>query len=145
MFLLGYDLKPGWAEQHPEAWWKQVKSATAEIRSKAAGKIQDVKAVGISYQMHGLVLVDRNRKPLRPAIIWCDSRAVGIGEHAFSALTPRKCLRRLLNSPGNFTASKLKWVMTHEPEIFAQTHKFMRPGDYLAMRMTGEIRTTAPG
>ena len=137
--------KPGWAEQHPEAWWKQVKSATAEIRSKAAGKIQDVKAVGISYQMHGLVLVDRNRKPLRPAIIWCDSRAVGIGEHAFSALTPRKCLRRLLNSPGNFTASKLKWVMAQEPEVYDRVHKFMLPGDYLAMMMTGEIQTTVPG
>jgi xylulokinase len=137
--------KPGWAEQHPEAWWKHVKSATAEIRSKAAGKIREVKAVGISYQMHGLVLVDRNGKPLRPAIIWCDSRAVGIGDQAFSALTPGKCLRRLLNSPGNFTASKLKWVMAQEPEVYARIHKFMLPGDYLAMRMTGEIRTTAQG
>jgi xylulokinase len=136
---------PGWAEQHPEAWWKHVKSATAEIRKKARRKFGEVKAIGISYQMHGLVLVDRNRKPLRPAIIWCDSRAVGIGEQAFSALTPRKCLRRLLNSPGNFTASKLKWVMAHEPEVYARIHKFMLPGDYLAMRMTGEIQTTPSG
>jgi xylulokinase len=137
--------RPGWAEQQPEVWWKHVRSATANIRKKAGRRILDVEAIGISYQMHGLVIVDLNQKVLRPAIIWCDSRAVDIGEQALSALSPEKCLRRLLNSPGNFTASKLKWVMAHEPEVFAKVHKFMLPGDYIAMRMTGEIQTTASG
>ena len=98
--------RPGWAEQEPEVWWKHIRSATAEIREKAGRKIQDVGAIGISYQMHGLVLVDQKQKVLRPSIIWCDSRAVEIGEQAFSDLTPQKCFQRLLNSPGNFTASK---------------------------------------
>ena len=137
--------RPGWAEQQPEVWWKHVKSATAEIRKKAGRKLQDVGAIGISYQMHGLVIVDQKQKVLRPSIIWCDSRAVEIGEQAFSDLTPKKCLQQLLNSPGNFTASKLKWVMVNEPEIFARVHKFMLPGDYIAMKMTGEIQTTASG
>jgi xylulokinase len=137
--------RPGWAEQHPHVWWDQVKSATAEIKEKKGKVFPEVQAIGISYQMHGLVLVDRNQKVLRPSIIWCDSRAVGIGEQAFSILGPQKCLNRLLNSPGNFTASKLKWVMEHEPEIFAQAHKFILPGDYIAMKMTGEVQTTASG
>jgi xylulokinase len=137
--------RPGWAEQQPEDWWKHIRSATAEIREKSGRKIQDVKAIGISYQMHGLVIVDQKQKLLRPSIIWCDSRAVEIGEQAFSKLTPQKCFQRLLNSPGNFTASKLKWVMTHEPGIFAKAHKFMVPGDYIAMKMTGEIQTTTSG
>jgi len=137
--------RPGWAEQQPEVWWKHVKSATAEIRRKAGRRIQDVGAIGISYQMHGLVIIDQKQKVLRPAIIWCDSRAVEIGEQAFSVLSPEKCLQRLLNSPGNFTASKLAWVMMHEPEIFVKVHKFMLPGDYIAMKLTGQAQTTPSG
>ena len=136
---------PGWAEQPPETWWDQVRSATAEIREKAGKILEDVLAIGIAYQMHGLVVVDRSGRVLRPAIIWCDSRAVEIGERAFLALGPQKCLQRLLNSPGNFTASKLKWVKDHEPELFDRVHKFMLPGDYIAMKMSGEIQTTPSG
>lgn len=138
-------VRPGWAEQHPETWWEHVKNAAAIIRSQAGIDLKDVEAIGISYQMHGLVIVDKNQKALRPSIIWCDSRAVSIGEDAFKAIGPEKCLKHYLNSPGNFTASKLKWVMDNEPEIYAQIDKAMLPGDYIAMRMTGEIKTTPSG
>lgn len=138
-------VRPGWAEQHPDTWWDHVKNAAAEIRSKAGVDLGDVEAIGISYQMHGLVVVDKNQKPLRSSIIWCDSRAVGIGEEAFADIGPETCLKHYLNSPGNFTASKLKWVKDNEPDTYAQIHKAMLPGDYIAMRMTGEIRTTPSG
>ena len=137
--------RPGWAEQHPQLWWDNVKAATAEIKSKAARALADVRAIGISYQMHGLVLVAKNLDVLRPAIIWCDSRAVQIGQEAAEAIGQSTCLKHLLNSPGNFTASKLKWVMQNEPDIYAKIHKAMLPGDYIAARMTGQIATTASG
>lgn len=137
--------KPGWAEQEPRVWWDNVKAATAEIKAKAGVNMHEVEAIGISYQMHGLVLVDKDQKVLRPSIIWCDSRAVEIGEKAFSDLGEEICLKRLLNSPGNFTASKLKWVKDNEPEIYGKIYKIMLPGDYIAMVMTGEIKTTPSG
>jgi len=137
--------QPGWAEQHPELWWEQVIKATRKLRPRGAAHLKRVQAVGISYQMHGLVVVDKNRRVLRPAIIWCDSRAVGIGEQAWREIGPQRCLTRLLNSPGNFTASKLKWVQLHEPEIFSRIDKVMLPGDYIALRLSGEIRTTPSG
>lgn len=137
--------KHGWAEQDPEVWWKHATLATQKIFSSSSVKADSVLAIGISYQMHGLVIVDKNQQVLRPAIIWCDSRAVEIGENAYNQLGELYCMKRLLNSPGNFTASKLKWVKDHEPEIYNRVHKAMLPGDYLAMRMTGEITTTIPG
>jgi xylulokinase len=137
--------KPGWAEQHPETWWQHIKAATAKIKAKAPVNLHDVRAIGISYQMHGLVMVDKDKKPLRPAIIWCDSRAVDIGNAAFAGIGKQKCLKRLLNSPGNFTASKLKWVKDKEPAIFKKAHKIMLPGDYIAMLLTGKIATTPSG
>ncbi len=137
--------QPGWAEQHPDTWWEHVKLATQQIRDKAPFDPCDVKAIGISYQMHGLVVVDRNKQVLRPAIIWCDSRAVSIGQKAAKDIGPRKCLKRLLNLPGNFTASKLKWVKDNEPRLYARIDKMMLPGDFIAMKMTGEIRTTPSG
>ena len=137
--------KPGWAEQHPSVWWEHVKLVTAKIREKAGTALADVSAIGISYQMHGLVVVDKQQEVLRPAIIWCDSRAVKIGEQAFSEIGEETCLQHFLNSPGNFTASKLKWVKDNEPEIFQKIHKAMLPGDYIAMKMTGEIKTTPSG
>jgi xylulokinase len=137
--------KPGWAEQQPETWWEHVKLATATIKNTNQINLQDVDAIGLSYHMHGLVIVDKNQQVLRPSIIWCDSRAVSIGEQAFTALGAEKCLQRLLNSPGNFTASKLKWVQQNEPEIYAKIYKAMLPGDYIAMKMSGEIKTTPSG
>jgi len=135
----------GWAEQDPAVWWEHVKTATKKIHAKAEFDVGDVHAIGISYQMHGLVVVDKNKKVLRPSIIWCDSRAVQIGEKAAADIGREKCLKRLFNLPGNFTASKLKWVMENEPKIYSKIHKMMLPGDYIAMKMTGDIKTTPSG
>lgn len=138
-------VRPGWAEQQPESWWEYLKSATARVLTDSQIAPADIKAIGISYQMHGLVCVDKNQEALRPAIIWCDSRAVPYGEKAFKDLGEEKCLSHLLNSPGNFTASKLAWIKQNEPHIFDQIHKIMLPGDYIAMRLSGEICTTVSG
>ena len=135
----------GWAEQHPGTWWEHVRLATQKIKATVAFDASDVKAIGISYQMHGLVLVDKNKEVLRPSIIWCDSRAVKIGQQAAKDIGPKKCLKRLLNLPGNFTASKLAWVKANEPKVYANIHKMMLPGDFVAMKMTDQIRTTPSG
>ncbi len=137
--------RPGWAEQHPDLWWRHMREATRRLLAASGAAPADVEAIGISYQMHGLVAVDEAGQVLRPAIIWCDSRAVEIGNEAFRRIGERTCLQRLLNSPGNFTASKLRWVMEREPELYRRIHRVMLPGDYLAMRMTGEACTTASG
>ena len=137
--------QPGWAEQHPDLWWEHMCKAVAMLRRDHRQAVDAVGAIGISYQMHGLVVVDRAGAVLRPSIIWCDSRAVPYGEKAFADLGPEKCLSRLLNSPGNFTASKLAWVKNQEPQLYQAVWKMMLPGDYLAYRMTGELRTTASG
>jgi xylulokinase len=136
---------PGWAEQDPHEWMKNLDSAIQEIKLTHKKQLEEVGAIGISYQMHGLVAVDKNGKPVRDAIIWCDSRAVEVGERAFHNLGDEYCLSHLLNSPGNFTASKLAWVKQNEPEVFERIHKIMLPGDYIAYRLTGEITTTASG
>ncbi len=135
----------GWAEQHPELWWEALCIATKTLLENSKVNSEDIKSIGISYQMHGLVLVDKNQHVLRPAIIWCDSRAVDIGKKAFDSLGQEHCLSHYLNSPGNFTASKLKWVKDNEPQVYNNIHKAMLPGDYIAMRLTGEINTTISG
>ena len=136
-------LKNGWAEQDPLMWWENLKAATADVLAQAGRN--DVAAIGISYQMHGLVCVDRDLKPLRPSIIWCDSRAVPYGEAALSAIGQTRCLEHMLNSPGNFTAAKLAWVKENEPELYSRIYKIMLPGDFIAMKLTGEICTTVGG
>ena len=138
-------VRQGWAEQDPQMWWDNLKLATQAVLSESGADARDIKAIGISYQMHGLVCVDKDQRVLRPAIIWCDSRAVSYGQQAFEALGKDMCLGHLLNSPGNFTASKLKWVKENEPDIFARIYKVMLPGDYIAMRLSGEICTTVSG
>jgi xylulokinase len=135
----------GWAEQDPEMWWQEAINATKILRGQLDFDKNDIGGIGISYQMHGLVLVDKNQKVLRPSIIWCDSRAVNIGNHTFLDLGESYCLEHYLNAPGNFTASKLRWVIENEPEIWAKTDKMMLPGDFLAMKMSGEIQTTVSG
>ncbi len=137
--------KAGFAEQHPETWWTHVQKATEKIRSSSTVDLKDVKAIGISYQMHGLVMIDRQLKPLAPSIIWCDSRAVAIGQKALEEIGRKKCFDRLLNSPGNFTASKLRWVAENRKKLFRSIYKFMLPGDYIALKLTGEVTTTASG
>lgn len=138
-------IRPGWAEQSPKDWWENLKLATGAVLAESGVSAERIAAIGISYQMHGLVCVDKEQRVLRPAIIWCDSRAVPYGQRAFEALGEERCLSRLLNSPGNFTASKLAWVKEHEPEIYARIDKIMLPGDYIAMRLTGEACTTVSG
>lgn len=137
--------QPGWAEQDPHEWWSCVVQATRRLLEQVPQAATQTAAVGIAYQMHGLVCVDEAGEVLRPAIIWCDSRAVAIGEKAWASLGSDVCLSHLLNSPGNFTASKLRWVQEHEPEIYNRIHKILLPGDYIAMRMTKAMRTTITG
>ncbi len=136
-------LQNGWAEQNPEMWWQHVQQAI--LKANATGKYnpKDIAAIGIAYQMHGLVCIDKNQQVLRDSIIWCDSRAVPYGNKAFEVIGEEKCLSHLLNSPGNFTASKLAWVKEHEPHIFEQIDKIMLPGDFIAMKLTGTITTSA--
>ncbi len=137
--------KPGWAEQDPDKWVENAKHALKKIKASTHIDFSAIKAIGISYQMHGLVLVDKSGKVLRPSIIWCDSRAVKIGELANQELGSAYCLSHLLNSPGNFTASKLKWVESNEKDIYRQVYRAMLPGDYFAYRLTGEMKTTRSG
>ena len=138
-------VKAGWAEQDPEMWWMNAKLSLKKIMADAGATGEDIKAIGISYQMHGLVCVDKNHNALRDSIIWCDSRAVPYGDKAFNDLGSEKCLSHLLNSPGNFTAAKLAWVKENEPEVFDKIYKVMLPGDYIAMKLSGEINTTISG
>lgn len=135
----------GWAEQAPEMWWDHFKQGYAQLIREQHIDTQRIAGIGISYQMHGLVVVDADYQPLRPSIIWCDSRAVDIGAEAFTGIGADRCLSTLLNSPGNFTASKLKWIKDNDSSVYARIHKFMLPGDYIAMKLSGTITTTATG
>ncbi len=134
--------QPGWAEQSPDMWWQQVQHAIGLCNNSGAYNPHDISAIGIAYQMHGLVVVNKDHHILRNSIIWCDSRAVDIGNKAFSDIGEKTCLSHLLNSPGNFTASKLAWVKLNEPGIYEQIDKVMLPGDFIAMKLTGEITTS---
>lgn len=138
-------LKNGWAEQNPDIWWENMTLATKDVMSNSGIPAKNIKAIGISYQMHGLVLVDEQMKAIRNAIIWCDSRAVPYGQKAMEEIGSEMCLSNLLNSPGNFTLAKLAWVKENEPENYAKAKYYMLPGDYLALRMTGIAATTASG
>lgn len=138
-------VKAGWAEQDPQMWWDNAKLSLKKVMADASVKGDDIKAIGISYQMHGLVCVDKDLQVLRPSIIWCDSRAVPYGEKAFHELGADMCLGHLLNSPGNFTAAKLAWVKDNEPDLFDKIYKIMLPGDYIAMKLSGTVNTTISG
>jgi len=137
--------QPGFAEQDPEMWWRELVNAMNKLHQQVSFNGDEVAAIGIAYQMHGLVCVDKDLKPLRPSIIWCDSRAVEIGDKAFEELGEKYCLKNFLNSPGNFTASKLRWVKKNEPDVYKNIYKIMLPGDYIAMKLTGEPATTISG
>ena len=138
-------VKAGWAEQDPQMWWDNAKLSLQKVMSDASVKGEDIKAIGISYQMHGLVCVDKDMNVLRPSIIWCDSRAVPYGEKALESIGRDVCLSSLLNSPGNFTAAKLAWVKENEPDVYERIYKIMLPGDYIAMKLSGVINTTISG
>jgi len=138
-------MKIGWAEQSPDMWWNNLKMALSQALKGGNIKPADIVAIGISYQMHGLVALDKDGNVVRPSIIWCDSRAVEIGQEAFKSLGADYCLSNFMNSPGNFTASKLKWVKDNEPQLYAKIHKIMLPGDYIAYKLTGQMQTTISG
>jgi xylulokinase len=135
--------KPGWAEQDPDEWWQQVQQAIVKCNATKKYNPKDIAAIGIAYQMHGLVCIDKQQQVLRNSIIWCDSRAVEIGNKAFHAIGEEQCLSHLLNSPGNFTASKLAWVKQNEPAVYEKINKVLLPGDFIAMKMTGDCTSTA--
>lgn len=137
-------IHPGWAEQSPMDWWHNTQQAILKINAQNLFDPKEIKAIGIAYQMHGLVVVDKDQQVLRDSIIWCDSRAVELGENAFDTIGHEKSLTHLLNSPGNFTASKLAWVKQNEPKVYDQIDKMMLPGDFIAMKLTGEITTSIP-
>ena len=143
MKIIAY--RAGWAEQEPEIWWESLKIALKEVLSESKVSPEEIISIGISYQMHGLVMIDKSLEVIRPSIIWCDNRAAEIGDRAFKEIGSRWCLTNLLNSPGNFTASRLKWVKENEPELFERVYKIMLPGDYIALRLTGVPQTTVSG
>jgi len=134
--------QPGWAEQSPETWWEHVVEGIQKLNASGKYDPKNIGAIGIAYQMHGLVLVDKEQNSIRNSIIWCDSRAVSYGDAAFQKLGRKECLSTLLNSPGNFTAAKLAWVKENEPQVYKRIDKIMLPGDFIAMKLTGEITTT---
>ncbi|RFM26355.1 xylulokinase [Deminuibacter soli] len=133
----------GWAEQSPDTWWEHVQQAILKAHATKKYNPHDIAAIGIAYQMHGLVIVNKQQQVLRNAIIWCDSRAVTYGNAAFDALGADYCLPHLLNSPGNFTAAKLAWVKANEPAVYDQVAQLMLPGDFIALRLTGAATTSA--
>lgn len=137
--------KPGWAEQHPDLWWEHVCKAVGDIRKQSPDQLKSLRGIGIAYQMHGLVMVDSALKPLRPAIIWCDSRAVKLGEAAANVIGVEKALSRFGNSPGNFTAAKLAWVKENEPTVYERTKYLLLPGDYIALKLSGVAHSTPGG
>ncbi|WP_268225280.1 xylulokinase [Sinomicrobium oceani] len=138
-------IEPGWGEQNPEMWWENLIKATGKLIRETGVDPYQVAGMGVSYQMHGLVIVDKELNVLRDSIIWCDSRAVAVGNELCAKAGETKCLERLLNAPGNFTLSKLKWVKDNEPGIFEKIHKFLLPGDYIALKLTGRCTTTPSG
>ena len=137
--------QPGWAEQEPDEWWNCCQKTVEELLQRTGIQPHQIEAIGIAYQMHGLVLVGKDHQPIRPSIIWCDSRAVRLGENAYNTLGQSYCMQHFLNSPGNFTASKLKWVLENEPDTIRQIQHFLLPGDYIALKMTGTATTTVSG
>ena len=138
-------VETSWAEQEPEIWWKNIGKVTQKLLLKTGVNSNQIKGIGIAYQMHGLVVVDKEKNVLRPSIIWCDSRAVNIGNETFNGVGEEKCISNLLNSPGNFTLSKLKWVKENEPKVYDKIDKLLLPGDYIALKLTGEATTTISG
>ncbi|HRZ21040.1 MAG TPA: FGGY family carbohydrate kinase, partial [Bacteroidales bacterium] len=137
--------RKGWAEQYPESWWEHAIAAIKQVIGKTGPDAAGIEAIGITYQMHGLVCIDKKGTPLRPSIIWCDSRAVETGNLIAEQLGKEYCQSHLLNAPGNFTASKLKWLMVNEPGLYRKIYRIMLPGDYLAYKLTGQVNTTVSG
>ena len=130
--------KPLWSEQDPASWWAATNQAVAELKSRRPVELQEVKAVGLSGQMHGATLLDSNNEILRPAILWNDGRSGEECREIEAAVPNSRGIAGNIAMPG-FTAPKLAWVRKHEPEIFAKVAKVLLPKDYLRFLMTREF------
>lgn len=129
---------PHWAEQDPQAWWQACGRVVAELRQQHPQQWAAVRAIGLSGQMHGAVLLDSNNAVLRPCILWNDTRSAAECEWLGTHHPEMMALSGNMIMPG-FTAPKLVWVARHEPEIFSQVAKVLLPKDYLRWRLTGEF------
>src|SRR5436190_13468818 len=125
--------RPGWAEQDPEDWWRAAETALEALA------VDEIRGIGLSGQMHGLVALDADLRVLRPAILWNDQRT---GAEC-AEIEKRVGLERLIRLTGNraltgFTAPKLLWVRRHEPDVYARIRHVLLPKDYVRLRLTGE-------
>jgi xylulokinase len=132
----------GWAEQNPEDWWNAAVETIGAVLNKSGAGSDNITAIGISGQMHGLVMLDENGNVLRPSIIWCDQRT---GEECVD-ITCRVGAERLVGITANpaltgFTASKIMWVKKHQPDIYSKCRHILLPKDYLRYKLTGDFAT----
>lgn len=138
-----YAPKPLWSEQDPDDWWKATVATVRKVMKQAKLKPADVKAIGLSGQMHGSVFLDKNDKVVRPAILWNDQRTAAECEEIEQRVGGRKKLIKLVANPAmtGFTAPKILWLRNHEPRKFDRTCKVLLPKDEIRRRLTGEYAT----
>jgi xylulokinase len=131
--------RPLWAEQHPENWWEAAQKAIRGVIAASGVSGKSVQGVGLSGQMHGLVLLDESDRVIRPALIWCDQRSQAQVD-ALNASIGKETVLACIANPvlTGFTLPKLLWVRDNEPELFAHVRKILLPKDYLRLRLTGE-------
>src|SRR5689334_5538327 len=131
--------RPLWAEQRPQNWWDAAQEAVRSVLAQAGVSGLDVRGIGLSGQMHGLVILDSADQVIRPALIWCDQRSQAqvdainrlVGKDTVLASTANPVLT-------GFTLPKLLWVRDHEPALFARVRRLLLPKDYVRFRLTGE-------
>lgn len=132
----------GWAEQDPEDWWNAVCGTISEVILKSGVDAAEIKGVGLSGQMHGAVLLDKDHKVLRKSIIWCDQRSTAECEEITNIIGAKRLIEITANPAlTGFTASKILWVKNNEPEVFEKVEKILLPKDYIRFRLTGEFAT----
>ncbi len=130
--------QPGWSEQHPDLWWHATREALQQLAGKIA--LTDVRAIGLSGQMHGAVLLDRHLRPIRPAILWNDSRAAQECDELYAAQPQIGQIAGVLPLPG-FTAPKIAWLKRHEPDSYDRIARILLPKDYVGLCLHGELAT----
>lgn len=137
-----YQPNIGWAEQDPEDWWQATAASIRKVLVKSRVKAADISGIGLSGQMHGLVLLDEENKVLRRSIIWCDQRSTAECEQITSLIGAERLIEITANPAlTGFTASKIMWVKNNEPDIFEKAKKILLPKDYVRFRLTGEFAT----
>jgi xylulokinase len=129
---------PAWAEQDPDDWWRASREAVRDVISTVGGSAESIDSIGLSGQMHGAVLLDSDGRVLRPSIIWCDQRTAAECAWLDREIGARRLLE-LTSNPAltNFTLTKLLWVRTHEPDVWARTRHVLLPKDYVRFRLSG--------